>query len=400
MVPTSSASARKPVILVLIDYYLPGFKAGGPLRTLDNMVQRLSCEYEFLIITRDRDLGDERAYSGIKLGQWVTAGFAKVFYIPKDQWGFRSINALLNKTEFDILYLNSFFSLWTTVLPLVFRRLKIIPNVPIVLAPRGEFSEGAVKIKWLKKSLFLFMSRVFGLYRNVIWQASSVGELADITRPNRYPNGLVLVAPDLIPSVPIRMQSSPLDSFKPGHVRLIFLSRISQKKNLDFILRALSLASSSVVFDIFGPIEDSKYWDECCELISMLPVNVKVSFGGHLPHSMIPNTFGKYDYFVFPTHGENFGHVIFESLSAGTPVLVSDQTPWKSDTDGALRTLPLELKLWSSELDALASLSGSERLRLRNAAITYAQAYLENCEPLQLNRTLFSTALCTTSRKH
>jgi glycosyltransferase involved in cell wall biosynthesis len=33
---------------------------------------------------------------------------------------------------------------------------------------------------------------------------------------------------------------------------------------------------------------------------------------------------------VLPTLGENFGHAIFESLAAGRPVLISDQTPWRN----------------------------------------------------------------------
>ena len=40
--------------------------------------------------------------------------------------------------------------------------------------------------------------------------------------------------------------------------------------------------------------------------------------------------FVKYDVFYFPTKGENFGQVIWESLSCGCPVLISDQTPWNN----------------------------------------------------------------------
>ena len=40
--------------------------------------------------------------------------------------------------------------------------------------------------------------------------------------------------------------------------------------------------------------------------------------------------FVKYDVFYFPTKSENFGQVIWESLSSGCPVLISDQTPWNN----------------------------------------------------------------------
>ena len=35
------------------------------------------------------------------------------------------------------------------------------------------------------------------------------------------------------------------------------------------------------------------------------------------------------DIMFLPTRGENFGHAIYESLVIGTPVIISDQTPWK-----------------------------------------------------------------------
>jgi glycosyltransferase involved in cell wall biosynthesis len=56
----------------------------------------------------------------------------------------------------------------------------------------------------------------------------------------------------------------------------------------------------------------------------------------------VPGTFAQYDLFAFPSRGENFGHVVLESLSVGTPVLVSDRTPWKGGESDALEVLPIE----------------------------------------------------------
>ena len=136
----------------------------------------------------------------------------------------------------------------------------------------------------------------------------------------------VFVAPDLTP-VQINHRNSS-NSRLPGPLRLVFLSRISRKKNLDFLLRVLARVSSNVELAIFGSQEDAIYWNQCESLINQLPVNIQVYFGGQLPQEMVRDTFAMYDLFVFPTRGENFGHVIFESLSVATPVLVSDQTPW------------------------------------------------------------------------
>ena len=88
-------------ILVLIDYYLPGYKAGGPIRTLTNMVDSLQDEYEFLVVTRDRDLGDKQAYPNVKTNVWVNADATSIYYISKEHWGIRSIFSILNNTNYD-----------------------------------------------------------------------------------------------------------------------------------------------------------------------------------------------------------------------------------------------------------------------------------------------------------
>ena len=47
-------------------------------------------------------------------------------------------------------------------------------------------------------------------------------------------------------------------------------------------------------------------------------------------HARVNEVFAEHDLFLFPTLGENFGHVICEALIAGCPVLLSDQTPWRN----------------------------------------------------------------------
>lgn len=94
-------------------------------------------------------------------------------------------------------------------------------------------------------------------------------------------------------------------------------------------MKVLSDVSSSVNFDIYGIIDDIIYWEECEKLISKLPANICVTYHGVIEHSQVAKTLAKYDLFFLPTRGENFGHVIYETLAAGTPALISDQTPWK-----------------------------------------------------------------------
>ena len=50
-----TTQTEKPLILVICDYYLPGFESGGAMRTIVNMVDRLADEFRFRIVTRDHD---------------------------------------------------------------------------------------------------------------------------------------------------------------------------------------------------------------------------------------------------------------------------------------------------------------------------------------------------------
>jgi glycosyltransferase involved in cell wall biosynthesis len=118
-------------------------------------------------------------------------------------------------------------------------------------------------------------------------------------------------------------------------LRIIFLSRISKEKNLNYAINILRGLKLNILFDIYGPIEDPTLWDSCLEKIKTLPANIIVNYKGIINREDVKKTFIQYDIFFFPTIGENFGHVIVESLLVGTPVLISDRTPWKNlEVDG------------------------------------------------------------------
>ncbi len=167
-------------VLILSGYYLPGYKAGGPIRTLANMVDRLGDEFQFKIVTADRDFEDTKAYPGIKIDGWNRVGKAEVFYMPLKKRSLRCFRRLLCSTDYDILYLNSFFSPQFTIKPLILRRLRLIPDRRLVIAPRGEFSPGALGLKSFKKRAYMTVAKALGLYKDIVWHASSKHEEVDI----------------------------------------------------------------------------------------------------------------------------------------------------------------------------------------------------------------------------
>jgi glycosyltransferase involved in cell wall biosynthesis len=380
-------ASTRPMILCLVAYYLPGYRSGGPVRTIANFVDQLGDEFDIRIVCRDRDALDTKPYSNVAVDAWNAVGKAQVFYASENTVSLRGIRRLLRDTPHDVLYLNSFFSFGFSILPLLARRLHLAPRKACVIAPRGEFSQGALELKAAKKRLFISLAKSFGLYRGLHWQASSEFEATDIRRELGALASELSIAPDLLPA--LDSTKSVATSRRAGPLRIIFLSRISPMKNLDFLLRVLAKVTASVELAIYGPREDASYWKQCQRLLEQLPENIYVSLHDQVPNERVRSVFAEYDLFAFPTRGENFGHVILESLSVGTPVLLSDQTPWLSNLHNGLEVLELDDDLWVVRLNEWAKFSYDVLLEKRYAALAYARDYLTTSPSLTQNKKLF-----------
>lgn len=384
---------KKPVILVMLAYYLPGYKSGGPVRTLANMVDQLGDDFEFRIITRDRDMLDTSPYDSVSVDQWNSVGKASVFYASPGRIDFSSLIRLINETHHDVLYLNSFFNFSFTILPLLARRLGKLPNRPLVLAPRGEFSTGALNRRWvkkLKKKIYITAAKSNGMYRNITWQASSEHEAQDIERVFPDSKGLIHVAPDLTPILAEnQLYQTEMKINKPP--KILFLSRIAPMKNLEFALEVLETVSARAEFHIYGTIEDQSYWNRCKKLFERMPSNITVQYHGIADHEKVQEIMRDHDLFFLPTRGENFGHVIFESLAAGTPVLISDQTPWKDlEERGAGWVYSLKNPgSYKQLLEEFLKTESNERKEQRKKTRKYAFEHSTNKEIVKINKELF-----------
>ena len=67
-----------------------------------------------------------------------------------------------------------------------------------------------------------------------------------------------------------------------------------------------------------------------CILANQLKAKKVFGIDSSIKRKDIFHTLSNYDLFFLPTHGENFGHVIFDAINCGLPVLLSNNTPWKN----------------------------------------------------------------------
>jgi glycosyltransferase involved in cell wall biosynthesis len=382
---------KKPKVLVFVLNYLPGYKSGGVLRTIVNTVAWLNDDYEFWIVTRDRDLGSELPYSEIKLNEWQSVEGAMVIYLPPESLNAKTLVNLTLNTPHDLIHLNSYFDPVFTLRIMLARKLGWLPKSPLLLSPRGEFGEGSLRLKYAKKIIFIYFAKLFGLYNNAMFHATSEYELQDIVGVLNPISNSIKMALDLPSKVVEDLPNS--SALSDQYLRIVFLSRFSREKNLDFVLRVLIQLNVKVIFDIYGPDEDAEYWGECQELIRQLPQNVIATYYGAVSPSRVSEIFSGYDLFFFPSKGENYGHVIAEAISVGTKVLISKNTPWLDlDVDGLgwdadLRDESFFIKV----IEEIAGEPLNERLKKRAIVKQSALKRLMDPKVLNDNRELFRT---------
>ena len=299
--------------------YLPGHKDGGPLRTIINVTDALGDEYEFYIACLDRDHGDEKPYPNIKLGEWNTIGKAKVWYVPPHGFTKKLILELSKKV--DLIYTCGFYDDYGYK-TLLLKKTGKLKEKPVVVASMGSFSKGALAQKALKKKLFISLLKIFGLFKNITWSVTSELEANDLKRVISK-KAKYIIAEDLP-----RSNVPGIGNRDLNEKSIVFLSRICPKKNLLGAIRAVSGLKIEAKFDIYGPKEDVDYWNICEVELNKLPNNINWQYKGDVPSEEVQCVLQKYNVFLFPTLGENYGHVIFEALSVGCVPIISDQTPW------------------------------------------------------------------------
>lgn len=371
---------KKTKILIFCDYYLPGYKSGGGMRTIVNMIDRLHDRYDFWIVTRDHDGKlDRKSYTSVKINEWNEIKKAKVFYLSKNNIKLAKIRELVLQVQPDSIYTNSYFATLTIYL-LKLRKLKLIPNYRVIIAPCGELSEGALQIKSPKKKIFINLAKVTGLYQDVIWKASSGLEKNEIEKIKSNSDE-IFIAPDMPPKEIFSAYRQELKLIKKtGEAKMIFLSRFMRKKNFKWLLENLCNIKGNLVIDVFGPLEDEIYWDECRKIIENLPENIKIQAKGSIPHEKVVETLFQYHFFILPTLGENFGHIFLEAMAAGCPLIISDRTPWNDLEKKKIGwEIPLEKpEEWINVINRAIEISEKSYKELSSSTRDYVTNWLRN----------------------
>ena len=357
-------------VLVFIDWFYPAFKAGGPITSISNMISLLSKDLDFFIVTGDRDLLDTSSFKGVKLDTWLKKSNYSIVYLSKSMRNRQHYNKLFNDVNPCSVYINGIFSYDFSIKPLIYLKNK---EVKFINATRGMLGSNSLKIKSLKKKIFLFTMNLFKQYENVVWHLNSENELNELEINIKSPTNKII-----IPNIPrLSKQESPSHKKFKNQLDLVTICRVLPIKNIHFVLKLLKEIHFKCKYTIVGPIEDMNYYQDCLKLIKKLPDNVEINFSGALNPQETETILNDSDVFISSSLNENYGHSIVEALGAYKPVLISEHTPWKDlETHRAGADMPLEKNIFIDQLNKFSKMNHNEYILYSNGAKSFYDIYL------------------------
>ena len=377
---------NKPQVLAFIDWYKPFYKAGGPVRSMVNLVDHLSDRVDFHIVTGDRDYTATERPGDLVVDQWLQLdGGERVRYMPPEARSLAKWKAILLDGPWDVVYINGLYSRWTTIVPLWILRGS---GMRRIVAVRGMLAAGPMQQSALKKRIFLSVMKRLGCFTDVEFQATNVEELRDIEHWIGKDVKIHLVQNLARKEEPIAPQPIVKHS---GSLRLVSLARIAAEKNTLFAIERLADVKGEVRLDLYGTIYDAGYWERCKAAIADLPKAVKVQWHGQLPQEDTKLVLASSHTLFMPSVGENFGHTMLEALGQGRPLLISDRTPWRDlERDAAGWDLPLEdPQRFARTIQELVDMDQSAFDRLSAGAFALGKRYLTDPAPVERSWKMF-----------
>ena len=359
----------KRILLVNYGYY-PAQKYGGPVNSVHNFCELMSQKYECYILTCDHEMNSKERLKGIEEG-WNNTQHSKIMYVPDEKITYTYIKSIISEVKPDVVYLQSIFEA-IFVIPFIRALLNRLSTFSLIIAPRGDLCKGAMRKKYKKIPYLLFIRSLTNNAKKLYFHSTAKDETLAIEK--YFGRKKVIFEIENIPSI-IDNHDEPYSIDKI--LKIVFISRIAPKKNLIQAIRIINKCEN-VIFDIYGPIEDQVYWDECQREMKKGNAN-QFNYCGMLEHEKVYDAFRKHDLFLFPTLSENYGHVIVEAMQCGCPVLISDQTPWNEvntfDVGGAF-SLENE-QAFVDYIKRLQKLNSVEMNRLRKNTISFINNHLK-----------------------
>jgi glycosyltransferase involved in cell wall biosynthesis len=164
-----------------------------------------------------------------------------------------------------------------------------------------------------------------------------------------------------------------IDADKP---LLLFLGRLSRKKGLEILIRAVArMPTTDVALAIVGP-DDEGLTADLRDLARRVDISQRTHFVGPRYGEQRLAALADADIWILPSHTENFGNAAIEAMAAGVPVVMSTEVNLAADVvrAGAGCVVPCDAAAVADACMRLLKDPG-ERRQLAAAGREYAAEY-------------------------
>ena len=232
----------------------------------------------------------------------------------------KAVVDLLDSVRPDIVHVNC---CWTPDCAMI-QRLAQKRGYKVVLTPHGMLEPWIIKRHyWTRKVPALWLYQKAAVQRANCVQATAESERDNLLKLGYNSN--IKVVRLGIDADGIEMKNS----WKKTR-QILFLSRVHVKKGINFLVEAADVLRNELQgYKILVAGEgDADYVEAMNRMICDRGLQDIVQLIGGVYGDEKWRLFQTSDFFVLPTHSENFGLAIAESLASGTPVITTVGTPW------------------------------------------------------------------------
>jgi len=293
-------------------------QAGGPANTVFWITKNLErFGFEPIIVATDKGIPVE-----IPLNRWLDTEGGRAIYVKTRFLNFPVYQTLVSLNNFrraEIVHISSFFFPTAFVTAFAARLLK----KKIVWSARGELDTAALRHSRFRKLPILWCIKKF-IGRYPIFHSTCDEEtvyirkiFGDDARVRQIPNYI---------EIPKEVPRTPQKYF-------LYIGRIHPKKAIDNLIRAVAVCDeflkSEYVLKIAGKGK-KEFENDLRKLVENLGLENKVIFEGQVEGAAKQKLLADAFWTIMPSHTENFGVVVLESLAQTTPVIASKGSPWAS----------------------------------------------------------------------
>lgn len=361
-------------------WFLPAYKAGGPIQSIANLINNFTDDIEYFIFCGDVDLNNE-PLENIKKGAWISYNnYTTIWYAEKENIS-EILSTQIEIIKPEVIYIIGLFDWHFNIVPLLFSKAE-----KKILSIRGMLHPGALSQKKLKKRIFLQSLKLFGISDKVIFHATDKTEELFIKKEfgKKSP---VIIAGNFAKKM---VRNKPLEK-NVGFLKIVTIALISPMKNHLLVLKALMLCTENICYNIYGPVKEAQYWEECETQIKLLPKNIIVQYHGEISPEKVNNILAENHLFIMPSKSENFGHALAEALASGHPVITSYATPWNElqQNEAGINVDPTEKDIYEA-IHFFALMDNDEYKKYVEGAFNYYTSKLNLIEKVNAYKNLFS----------